>query len=1386
MRKIALLLCTVLCLGLFTALPASAALSANPEAFADGEDTLLLNENAADILVNGGIEFGSDFSQTEWGITGAETIGGVRQNFFGGVNVKRVLGGNASTYAVQLTNTLGTTSKTALMQTISVTPNVTYELSAWVKTLNASSGYAYLNGMFLDASGSNTPFSRIGQTYQNPTAQTPVTLPANTWVRKCLRFTAPEGAVKLTLYLYLEGIGNILFDDVLVLAPKEAIPAPVVSPKKEPVLKESSTTFGPVYAIDPSIGNFERYSNGYFIGISENPVSAHNAMVSTAYNHTPGGTKSLWLKNKINNEQDFQPNLYYNTVYLIPGATYQISTWILAPEAGTSADFSYWIDLTMSDGNTDQKKVHYTVRNFGWWREYTFDFTVPVDSAPVATSVQLRLMNDTQQYYIDDISLYMIETPPYADIVTDEMFYYTEWETGICSASPFSTYENALVGGRVEYAFLDQDGETVLDSAEVPYVDGQANYEFLVSLMAEIGKEYFVSAKVYLPDNTLVQDEIRSVYRFDRPTYLDADGVFRKKGKEYNLIAGSGVTPALLEKDPSKGGVQIIRLNNAGANLLGTMDRAYEMGMLCIIGLYGSANGGAESMIQNTINTVNTVKEHPALFGYQVQDEPYQKGNSEEDLARAYRTIRTLDPDHVVYLVDSVPGGFDYLFRYSDFVDIDTYSGAGADSGRVFTKVLEVAREASKGRKPFALMQQAFQYEGYRPTLDEMRNFSYQAFFAGAQGIAYHSLGVDGSDGITTPFLDMDDWTEICERWAPWEQGFLLDCFVNQKYPLLKSYQDDNVMWRTYYVDGKVYVITFNRQKNAASTATIPLVAADGTPIIGSFVATRKAGTKDTTAPSISGSGTLKLTLGGIVGREKGMTLKSLGGLAAEIWEVAPTNNLLPNGNFEMDFADGLPTESWVDNMHHGSGGAVVVGTATKVTADNGVQPATDKSKGFLKLHRTNENKSDLVDGLVTRIYYPLSTANLETGKYYRMEFYVNVPTTTLGVGVHFQESNAANQDTIKLGVGFTGLKSTNGWEKRSYDFKYDGGNYDLNIKIRGEGEAVAYIDELKLTEINASEAVLPLMTADGSFSSVTLDNVTPFISNTRATAGTDYDIVEDPAGSNNKVFKVTAANIREVLKFPVATGLYTADDVFALRFRVYLEVPESDPYESPQSLFVRHYTYNASGVLDMVRCAVPFPADSVNKWIDVDILTNAFLRADEYVVFEELTGYNYYVDDMSVLLCVGSYISDLKATGSGTGCKNITGEAATWMAMYYGTRAATVSNPTSLMPVFRFAPETAGEKAFAVATAYKEEDGAQMSVAIKVEALSRLGAENVTVSSGELNKTEVGLPSNNFALDFDLPDGTYRVKYFLWNSQGLSPIVDEVSFDVTVSSAQS
>ncbi len=852
MKKIALLLCIAICMSL--GVPALAAEDSLFKEESVTESQFTPGVDSIELVANGSFEtLASETTFDKWGLVcTAKDAAGNGLGYIGSPYVTLSADANTGTRALGLTSEAG--QYVHGLVGVSFTGGATYELSGYAKhTGNPGSAFLSIivNGT---VDGATKELGRVNLQFQD--------IPAGQWTKKILRFTVPENATGGSLMTRLMGAGSIIWDDISLLEEADEIPEPVIVEKK-PSLAD----------IEISNFDFEEYTPGvrpgwYCYGGQNGEPNGKSVTFSSAY--AKNGKKSARISVE---DGAVAPWVSHNISGIVPGATYQLSAWVLTPDVNR-VNFSIsveWYTSQSPDSNAVQgssAKDHWWLTQDMEWREMILEFEAP-DNAKSAI-IRFRNFTEIGLFHLDTVTMYMVKRPDYAYVESDETFYYTEWPTGTVSALANPYYGDELDGGHAAFAFLDANG-TEKYQETVPFENGEAVYTLQTAWLTTKGEEYKVKTEIYKSDGSLVQESETLIYRYDRPKYLGADGIFRKNGKEYNIILGNGVNQERLSWGPEEGGVTIVQLvADSNIPMLEKMDAAHARGLLVLVSLYnGDICAGSAERVESTKAMVEMVKDHPALFGYKVQDEPNQKNNTDEELGRAYRIIHDLDPNHPVYLDDSGYAGYGRLYRFADIIDIDHYGGSGADSGRVFTTMMDHAAAATKGRKPFTLLQQAFMYNNYLPTFNELRHFAYQALFSGASGFGYHSLGSD--DGVQQDFMTRPVWDDICEKWAPWEQDFLLDAFVNHKYPQINAFKDSNAMWRTFADGNDIYAVVFNRNKTAVHSVSIPLIDGEGNAVAGAFSATRVAGGSAKTA---AGDGTLSI---------------ELGALAAEIWKITAT-----------------------------------------------------------------------------------------------------------------------------------------------------------------------------------------------------------------------------------------------------------------------------------------------------------------------------------------------------------------------------------------------------------------------------------------------------------------------------------------------------------------
>ncbi|MDD6308934.1 MAG: carbohydrate binding domain-containing protein, partial [Clostridia bacterium] len=624
----------------------------------------------------------------------------------------------------------------------------------------------------------------------------------NVWTQKVIEFVLPENISKIDFSMRSFSVLAVSVDDISLLM--EGVVEDEEMEEKPPVLST----------------DWEMIVNG---GFDEVNIAAKTV---TGWQAEPGANGTFDGRGaNIQNDGDAQGNYIKvvsgatlpqirQRISLLPGAEYRIIFKYKNPGM-VSASFSCQMQYKRGgigielDG-TKNMVAYYSSE----WQDGFFDFTCPNEAD--GCNVSFRNHSVEGDICIDDVSLYMTKRPTRTLVETDERFYYTEWEKGYVTVEDRQT-EGSLGNGKAVLTILDGQTPTI-DMIESTLSEGRTTISFpTVSALPEKGKDYVAKVDIYAEGEEFIETQSFPIARFDRPTYLGADGVFRKPDRngvvqERNISLGDSVPFTLLDKtgdEISDIGITVIQMGNDPLNrsILERMNAAEEAGLYVIVSLYyNKKSAGHPDMLDSTIKTVNLVKDHPALFGYKVQDEPIQKMNTDEELGRAYTTIRNIDPHHPIYLDDSGEGSYKRLGRFCDIMDIDYYPGKGVNRASVISKKIAAGIEAVKGRKPVSLLQQAFINGGTFPTADEFRHYAYQTMFAGGSCVGYHSFG--GEPGYMEP--TSEEWAGL-RAFAAWELDFMFDCFVNRKYPMLHEGEGGDVRWRTYVKDNKIYAFIINQ-----------------------------------------------------------------------------------------------------------------------------------------------------------------------------------------------------------------------------------------------------------------------------------------------------------------------------------------------------------------------------------------------------------------------------------------------------------------------------------------------------------------------------------------------------------------------------------------------
>ena len=840
MKKIALFLALTLCLGLVAPFVVAAAeeqetISVQYEEMAEipertiGLDCYAANENtSAEILDNGGKKVYG------WGRT---SHAGRDYTYLGCDFVDLSSDAHSGNQSIHVTLEKG--QHLYVGPGVTIIPGQTYEITFWYKRLKEGGGSA-VHFLF---SGKD---KGIAKTYARPKLDLPSEV-KDGWVQKSVRFVAPQFATSVSAQVRFTGPGEFLLDDISALCITNEMPKPEM-PDKLPAMKALITE-------DPS---FENAAVGALIDtVPQWDQTIGDAKITDQYAHT--GTKSVELKN-VDTSKDSIGVMYLTNI--MEGATYQVSSWLMNPSE-LSIDMGYWLTWCSAEEYTSEaaaqlesSKPRWAVKTSFQWQEYVAEFVAPQGAKSAMLYFRHRLCPGS--IFMDDVEINMVKPPNPVKADTDWVFYYTEWDKGYVNVSPLYPMDPA--NSTATFTFMGLNGET-LDQKTFTGIGEAFDYEFPTSFMAKKGERYTINMKICDASGAVIQEENYPVYRYDRPLYLGADGIFRKNGKEVPFIMGSGLNMHVIDRHPEKGGITVAQLNadnpDLGLTLKERMDAYYEQGMFVLVNCYtGNKSAGHPDLNAQVVEGIKETMKHPALLGYKLIDEPYQKGISKEELIAGYKSIRDVDPYHPIYIDDSPVGAYDFLFKFCDIFECDYYGGNSADAGRVFTERIELVQKASKGRKPFGVLLQYMPMSGYVPSFDETRHQIYQSLFSGATGFSYFTLS-SSSESNGVKGIDTDRWQAVIEKWAPWEQDFAVGCFITGKYKFVNYQKTEDVLWGTFTDGTDIYAIVLNRNKTTGTNASVPLSDGTGTLKVGEFTARTMTGDTKT----LKGDGTLHVEL---------------------------------------------------------------------------------------------------------------------------------------------------------------------------------------------------------------------------------------------------------------------------------------------------------------------------------------------------------------------------------------------------------------------------------------------------------------------------------------------------------------------------------------------
>lgn len=430
------------------------------------------------------------------------------------------------------------------------------------------------------------------------------------------------------------------------------------------------------------------------------------------------------------------------------GATYQVSAYlktkaITAKGAYIKAEF-----FSEKQYNAkyilDQQASEYFFDTEGQWELAAWRFTVPTDAK---LGVFIMRLDYEGELYWDDVKIYKVSEPPYM-FYTGDIFPYSDMAEARAEVT-FNTAQREIdMNGTVK--FVLKKGTSTLFQKTVP-VGETASYTYKIAdYLTEKKTEYTMRAEYWDSGGKKVETLTESIYLYDRPTRLTRDGKFLKDdGTVLTPVIGYHVDIEDMDRYPAfMNAVQGPNSNDPA--LMDFLDKALEKDIMVIVCLYPSMFPAAHyKNINKTKRCIEQVKNHKAVLGYAVMDEPF--GNSTDPvetyllLKESYKIIRDLDSEHPVYICENKPEYCTFTRNCVDALGIDPYPGNTHDPYTYVTERTALAKAAATNGKPVYSILQAWEYHEYEPTANDMRHMIYQTLLTGAKGYGYFEVNDTGS-----------------------------------------------------------------------------------------------------------------------------------------------------------------------------------------------------------------------------------------------------------------------------------------------------------------------------------------------------------------------------------------------------------------------------------------------------------------------------------------------------------------------------------------------------------------------------------------------------------------------------------------------------------------
>ncbi len=628
------------------------------------------------------------------------------------------------------------------------------------------------------------------------------------WVELKLEYAVPEGSEYILLKLGTSAGAELYFDKAMLLC----IPAVIaydkveraaLNPTENLVKNPSFEIFNGSLVSDWNVHLAERYGNW-----------GRNKYTNYATDIVRTGTYSVRIQGLDGRYPDITQTISPN---LEPLAQYRFDAYVYSTKQVVCDVFIRYID---KNGNvlTSQTNQRSGVTSVNKWCQLTSYFTIEDIEDTYSYEFYIRT-NANCDIYVDDLSFFKVEEPKACSIETDQWYYYKEWEGGTANISVSKKIVDENPEGTAKVYMTRKNSNEKLSVQNYAKIEQKFQYSFKTEdLSPEYGDVFYVNAEFYSKEGTLVGSNKEYICYYARPTNLTEDGTWLDNDKNpFKVIIGNAGGSERQVKYAASSGITVVTVGYTRniTSIKNQLDMCEKYGVKALIHLHQDSNACGRYPL-DTINIIKTFKDHPATFGYSVQDEPKVVTNPMPGLRISYQLIRDLDPDHPVYFVESCIMQSDDQFKVCDFLCSDAYSADRASYAEyVAPYMIKLKKGSEKNHnKPTEGLIQTFDWRNYFPTVDEARHMIYQVMFAGIDLPGYYEL-----IGI----CDHPDFADGLVNFNTVELPKVYDLFHSGRCEIIDfDNEEGSELWYYAWKDGKnTYVSAINRNPRAQKQVAI-------------------------------------------------------------------------------------------------------------------------------------------------------------------------------------------------------------------------------------------------------------------------------------------------------------------------------------------------------------------------------------------------------------------------------------------------------------------------------------------------------------------------------------------------------------------------------------